>query len=47
MQDNKSLRRTRCEVFTRCVGYLRPISQFNEGKLQEFYERKLFVINKK
>lgn len=33
---------TKCEVFSRIVGYLRPINQWNEGKRQEFKERKLF-----
>ncbi len=33
-----------CEVYTRVVGYLRPVSQFNLGKQQEFKERKEFKI---
>ena len=24
--------RTKCEVFSRVVGYIRPVSQWNEGK---------------
>ncbi|XOB41482.1 MAG: anaerobic ribonucleoside-triphosphate reductase [Candidatus Nealsonbacteria bacterium] len=35
-----------CEVYTRIVGYLRPLSQFNTGKQQEFKERKEFEIPK-
>ena len=35
-----------CEVYTRIVGYLRPVSQFNFGKQQEFKERKTFKIRK-
>lgn len=34
----------KCEVYSRVVGYLRPISQWNEGKQAEFYKRKNFVI---
>ena len=34
-----------CEVYTRIVGYLRPVSQFNEGKQQEFKERKEFKLD--
>lgn len=30
-----------CEVFSRIVGYLRPVNQWNDGKAQEFKERKL------
>jgi len=33
-----------CEVYTRVVGYLRPVTQFNLGKQQEFKERKEFKI---
>ena len=35
-----------CEVYSRIVGYLRPISQWNEGKQQEFAERKEFRLRK-
>ncbi len=28
-----------CEVYSRIVGYLRPVKQWNEGKQQEFKER--------
>jgi hypothetical protein len=31
--------RTRCEVWTRVMGYHRPISQFNPGKQSEHRER--------
>ena len=33
-----------CEVYSRIVGYLRPIQQWNYGKQQEFKERKTFKI---
>jgi ribonucleoside-triphosphate reductase len=36
-----------CEVYTRIVGYLRPVQQFNLGKRQEVKERKMFKISKK
>jgi len=35
-----------CEVYSRIVGYLRPVSQWNEGKKQEFKERKEFMVRK-
>ena len=44
MKKINSLRRTKCEVFTRCVGYIRPVSQWNDGKYAEFKDRKLFKI---
>ena len=38
------MERTKCEVFSRIVGYIRPISGWNEGKLAEFEDRKTFEI---
>lgn len=35
--------RTRCEVWTRVMGYHRPVSSFNTGKQGEFHERKFFA----
>jgi len=35
-----------CEVYSRIVGYLRPVQQWNEGKKQEFKERKEFKESK-
>ena len=35
-----------CEVYSRIVGYLRPVSQWNLGKKQEFKERKEYKVNK-
>ncbi len=33
---------TACEVYSRVVGYLRPVEQWNAGKQQEFNDRKTF-----
>jgi len=35
--------RTRCEVWTRVMGYHRPVSAFNAGKRSEHDERRCFV----
>jgi anaerobic ribonucleoside-triphosphate reductase len=41
--NNKSLNNyQKTEVYSRIVGYLRPVSQWNEGKQQEFKDRKEF-----
>ena len=32
----------KCEVYSRIVGYLRPVNQWNEGKQEEFKERVTF-----
>lgn len=31
-----------CEVWTRVMGYFRPVSEFNIGKKSEYAERKCF-----
>lgn len=35
--------RTPCEVWTRVMGYHRPVSAYNIGKKGEFNERKCFT----
>jgi hypothetical protein len=37
--------RTPCEIWTRVMGYHRPMSFFNIGKKGEFNERKYFDID--
>ena len=46
--DQKELEqyRTKCEVYSRVVGYLRPVEQYNKGKQQEFQDRDEFKIPK-
>lgn len=34
--------RTKCEIYTRVMGYYRPVSQYNIGKKAEFYSRTYF-----
>lgn len=47
MQNNKielkDSERTVCEVWTRVMGYHRPVSAFNKGKKSEYQERKEFT----
>ena len=35
-----------CEVWTRVMGYFRPVSEFNKGKKSEFYSRVCFSESK-
>lgn len=35
-----------CEIWTRVMGYFRPLSEFNKGKKAEFLERKCFAESK-
>jgi hypothetical protein len=39
----KDEERTRCEVWTRVMGYHRPVTSFNKGKKSEHRERQFFV----
>lgn len=39
--------RTKCQIWSRIVGYLRPTSQWNEGKLSEFNDRIVFKTKTK
>ena len=42
MEKDIEEKRTECEVYSRVVGYMRPVKQWNLGKQQEFSDRKLF-----
>lgn len=41
--DLKHEARTRCEVWTRVMGYHRPTTSFNKGKQSEHKERRHFT----
>lgn len=34
--------KTRCEVYSRVVGFIRPVSNWNDSKQAEFGDRKKF-----
>jgi hypothetical protein len=40
--DLEDAERQPCEVWTRVMGYHRPVSSFNIGKKGEHYERRFF-----
>lgn len=42
----KDEERTKCEIWTRVMGYHRPVSEFNRGKKEEYYQRKCFTEEK-
>ncbi len=46
MEENpdKESKRIKCEVYSRVVGYLRPVDQWNEGKQAEFSERQTYAV---
>ncbi len=41
-QQKKKKERTPCEIFSRVVGFLTPLSQWNVGKREEFRQRKTY-----
>ena len=47
MEKDIEEKRTECEVYSRVVGYMRPVKQWNLGKQQEFKDRKLFDMKEK
>ena len=38
------MERTECEVYSRCCGYMRPTNQWNDGKQEEFKDRKTYKV---
>lgn len=42
VKDLPQEKRTKCEVWTRVMGYHRPVSEFNPGKQSEQAERQHF-----
>ena len=41
--DIKNEERQECEIWTRVMGYYRPVSMYNIGKKGEFHERVEFI----
>lgn len=35
-------KRTKCEVYSRIVGYIRPVDNWNPGKVEEFKDRQTY-----
>jgi anaerobic ribonucleoside-triphosphate reductase len=46
MTELKESERTRCEIYTRVMGYHRPVAFFNKGKKQEHKDRLYFKETK-
>jgi ribonucleoside-triphosphate reductase (formate) len=42
--EEKELNRTKCRVYSRVVGYIRPVDAWNVGKQEEYKDRKLFKV---
>lgn len=46
VMELKDSERQPCEIWTRVMGYFRPLSEFNLGKKSEFFSRKYFKEQK-
>ena len=43
-KEISEIKGTRCEVYSRVCGYLRPVQNWNKGKQEEFGLRKTMAI---
>lgn len=43
----KDIHGSKCEVYSRVVGYLRPVQGWNKGKKEEFAMRKTYDVEGK
>jgi hypothetical protein len=43
MTEEQSKQRQRTEIWSRVMGYHRPVSNYNKGKKSEFVSRKCFT----
>jgi anaerobic ribonucleoside-triphosphate reductase len=39
------MERQKCEVFSRVCGYMRPVTNWNEGKREEWKDREMFELS--
>lgn len=40
----KRLKRQKCEIYSRIVGYIRPVQQWNKGKKSEYLDRREYKL---
>lgn len=43
-RENLEGQRTECEIYSRVVGYIRPVNQWNDGKKAEYGDRVTFDL---
>lgn len=42
--SKSQVKKVPCEVYSRVVGYLRPVQDWHQSKQQEFAERKVYRV---
>lgn len=46
-KELENVQGTECEIWSRCVGYWRPVKNYNPGKQEEYKERKVYIVEPK
>ena len=46
-EELKNVKGPQCEVFSRVVGYMRPVQAWNKGKKEEYSMRKTYDVEGK
>ena len=46
-EELKNVKGPKCEVYSRVVGYLRPVAAWNKGKKEEYHLRKTYDVEGK
>jgi len=41
----KEIKRQKCDVYSRVVGFLTPVQQWNDGKQEEYFNRQTFSVS--
>ncbi|MBC7196454.1 MAG: hypothetical protein H5U39_04275 [Deferribacterales bacterium] len=44
-EELKNVKGTKCEVYSRVVGYHRPVDNWNESKQEEFKDRETYNVS--
>ena len=45
MKTNKTILKIPTEIYSRVVGFFRPVNQWNKGKREEFRQRKTYSLD--
>lgn len=45
-KNNDCNKKVKCEIYSRVCGFYRPVDQFNHGKKEEYFERKVYSMKK-
>ena len=44
MTSKTEVKKQECEVYSRVTGYMRPVSNWNDAKQEEWKNRKMFKV---